>query len=427
MESTNHQSWPQAAQVRFIQRRIAKAWRSFYCRKQRKQGRVLVRVAWPSALSGGTPEVVGSFTLPPWQQRLPMKYSLRHKEYFLEVWMTVTDLFQVILRDTEYIYPPGFQKSLYHTENRQPCLLPVSSDLQYRCMLQFHARITRRTPSLIFAAAASVIPRQGKLLEDAHFLEGNMLGIADGVGGWRGLGVDSGKFATELIQACRRQSLQSWSLVHTPLSDASTSSLLPVAETALQSVDFCGSCTLLLCSLHCETLEVLNLGDSKAVLVRFIADRPTIIMRTTSMQHTFNTPFQVSKPLSRSQQMHLLRNCPHDKVKSLSKTLAHLINDGFNHADVYHTRVRAGDLLLVGSDGLWDNLYESEVVEMLRPGVSCEHFARLLTRKAYERSVSQVRTPFEDEAVATYGESAWKGGKQDDITVVAAWIRDLTR
>lgn len=344
--------------------------------------------------------------------------------------MTVTDLFQVVCGD-EYLYPPSFQKSLYHTMAGQACLLPVGSDQHYRCMLQFHARKTRQTSSFTFAAAASLIPRQGKLLEDAHFLEGCMLGVADGVGGWRGLGVDSGKFAAELIHACKRQSLTSWSLVHTPLpspeDDTATpySYLLPVAENALNSVESSGSCTLLLCALHSGKLEILNIGDSKALLVRFIDNRPNIMMRTVAMQHTFNTPFQVSKPFSVAQQAALLEACPPEQAKALSKTLGHLINDGFDHAHIYTVNVRANDLLLVGSDGLWDNLYEWEILRLLHSEVSCELLARVLTRKAYERSLSQEKTPFEDEAVTTFGQCAWRGGKQDDITVVVAWIKEL--
>ena len=423
-------SWPVDAQVGFMQRRIAKVWRLFWARKQRNRGKILVRVELPAIQPGRIPAVLGSFTAVPWEQRLLMAYSLRYRVYFLEIWMAVTDLFQVV-RGADYVFPEIFQKSLYHTVSGHPCLLPIRSDEHYRCMLRFHARKTRTTPLLSFAAAASLIPRQGKLLEDAHFLEGNLLGVADGVGGWRGLGIDSGKFAAELIQACQRQSLDSWSLVHTPLDsceeDTGTpySCLLPIAERALSTVEACGSCTLLLCAIHSGLLEILNLGDSRALLVRFSGNRPSVVARTSPMQHTFNTPFQVSRSLSRPQLESLMQSCPPEQAKALFKTLSHIINDGFDQAHIYMVRVQAGDLLLVGSDGLWDNLYEWEVLELLSPGASCEQLARMLTRRAYERSVRAAKTPFEDEAVATFGQCAWKGGKQDDITVIAAWIREI--
>lgn len=430
MEPTS--SWhfqPAEARVRAMQRKIARAWRLFHSRKQRSRGRILVRVEWLPAKAGVPPAVLGSFSAVPWRQPIPMAYSLRYREFFVEVWMAVTDLFQVI-RGDEYLGPGKFQQSLYHSVAGHACFLPIYNDHHYRCMLRYHARKTRKAPLLTFAAAASLIPRQGKLLEDAHFLEGNMLGVADGVGGWRGLGVDSGKFAAELIHACQVQALDTWSLVHTPLNSeedlaAPYSYLLPVAERALQSVEACGSCTVLLCAIHSGLLEILNLGDSKALLVRFTEGKPSVVMHTSTMQHTFNTPFQVCKSLPVSQQESLLRSCPPEKAKGLAKTLSHLINDSFNQAHIYTVRARAGDLLLVGSDGLWDNLYEREVLETLSVGASCEHLARILTRKAYQRSVSPAKTPFEDEAVATYGQCAWKGGKQDDITVIAAWIREL--
>lgn len=44
--------------------------------------------------------------------------------------------------------------------------------------------------------------KQGRC-EDAYFITSNALGIADGVGGWAQLGIDSGVFARALMTSCR--------------------------------------------------------------------------------------------------------------------------------------------------------------------------------------------------------------------------------
>ena len=409
-----------AAQVSPTQRSIARAWRLHFARLQHSQGRTLIRVIYPSQLSAKSPVVVGTFTSPAWSQKVPMSYSIRAKSYIREIWMCAKDRFQVV--DTaRAVLLPDFLQSPYHRGNGEVCMLPARSSFQLRAFLHFCAQKTSRSPVLCFQAAASVFAKAGKRLEDAHFLDTGMLGVADGVGGWRALGVDSGLFAGQLMQECQKQTLWSWP----GPSKAADSDLKPVAEEALSRTEACGSATLLLAALHMDMLELLNLGDSRAVLIRFHANKPEIVLATTSMQHSFNTPFQLSKPLTPASKAALLQRSSPEKAKDLTRAFLSrkLINDHVKKAEVYKVRVRPGDLLVLGSDGLWDNLFEQEVLGCVAEGCVAGEIARRLAKAAYTKSVGRGKTPFELEAAVAYGPCAWRGGKEDDITVIAAWIR----
>lgn len=423
MDATSNIVFPEA-QVSLTQRSIARAWRLHYASIQRSQGRVLVRVIYPSQLMAKSPVLIGTFTSAEWRQIVPMSYSIRERCYVKELWMSAADLFQVYSH-SQSVPLSDFLHSQYHQVNGEICLLPAQTSFQYRSFLSFFARKRRRSQLFRFQAAASVMPKSGKLLEDAHFLDAAMVGVADGVGGWRALGVDSGLFAAELMQECKKQTLSSWSLALSPPIGVG-SYLIPVAEEALKGVNACGSATLLLCALHTGLLEVLNLGDSRAILVRFHENTPEIVLSTRPMQHSFNTPYQLCKPLTSH---HKTSQFPHYSPEITKHLAANLrirkvISDPVSVANVYRLNVEVGDLLIVGSDGLWDNLFDHETLTYIGVNGSAEEIARKLTKAAFVKSVGKEKTPFEVETHLAYGPSVWKGGKEDDITVIAAWIRE---
>lgn len=375
------------------------------------------------------PVLVGTWTPTPWQQAVPMSYSIKAKGYSKEVWMSAEDMFQ-IFDCSHYLQLSDFLSSRYHWRNGEACFLSAHTQYQYRSLLLFHAQKTRRQPPLYFQAACSVFPKAGKRLEDAHFLDSYMLGVADGVGGWRSLGIDSGQFALELMQECKAQSLSSGSLALRPTlredhTDGSESYLVTVAREAVQRTKACGSSTMLICALNTGHLDLLNLGDSRAMVIRLHDSIPEVLLVTSCMQHSFNTPYQVSKPLSASARQDLLRSCSTEHVKALTKALNYnrLIRDDVEKGDLYSVEVKDGDLLIVGTDGLWDNLFEEEVLACVCKSHSAEEIARKLAKAAHTKSRSKDKTPFEVEAVLAHGSSAWLGGKEDDITVLTAWIR----
>lgn len=86
------------------------------------------------------------------------------------------------------------------------------------------------------------------------------------------------------------------------------------------------------------------------------------------------------------------------------------------------------DIIVVGSDGLFDNLYDIKIIELLRPFLRDRDdildptlVAELIAKEAEKFSYNQSYvSPFAKGAREHFFDYA--GGKPDDITVVVAQI-----
>lgn len=92
---------------------------------------------------------------------------------------------------------------------------------------------------------------------------------------------------------------------------------------------------------------------------------------------------------------------------------------------VFNVPVLAGDVIIAGTDGLFDNLYNNEVtavvVHAVRAGLVPQVTAQKIAALARQRAQDCDRqTPFSTAAQdAGY---RYYGGKLDDITVVVSYI-----
>ena len=97
-------------------------------------------------------------------------------------------------------------------------------------------------------------------------------------------------------------------------------------------------------------------------------------------------------------------------------------------------KVKHGDVIILGSDGLWDNLHRATIVEMIKPFVKStdenKHgmiedvslVAEMLAKEAERYSYLQsYMSPFAESARA-HGYEYAMGGKPDDITVIVAQV-----
>ena len=86
------------------------------------------------------------------------------------------------------------------------------------------------------------------------------------------------------------------------------------------------------------------------------------------------------------------------------------------------------DIIVLGSDGLWDNLYDMKIIELIRPFirdadviVDPELVAEVIASEAEKYSLNQgYLSPFAKGAREFYHD--YMGGKPDDITVIVAQI-----
>jgi hypothetical protein len=93
---------------------------------------------------------------------------------------------------------------------------------------------------------------------------------------------------------------------------------------------------------------------------------------------------------------------------------------------VARLKLRVGDLIVMGSDGLFDNLYTDDIVNLVNEGGTVDAIAQRLSKTTSDRAAqSNYLSPF-----ATYIRSLgkfpeWVGGKLDDITTVVAKVSSM--
>jgi len=92
---------------------------------------------------------------------------------------------------------------------------------------------------------------------------------------------------------------------------------------------------------------------------------------------------------------------------------------------VFTIDVQSGDVIVAGTDGVYDNLYNEEitgvVVSSVRAGLDPKGTAQKIAELARQRAVDKKRqSPF-----ATAAQEAgyrYYGGKLDDITAVVSYV-----
>lgn len=92
---------------------------------------------------------------------------------------------------------------------------------------------------------------------------------------------------------------------------------------------------------------------------------------------------------------------------------------------VFTIAVAPGDVIIAGTDGLFDNLYNNEitavVVHAVRAGLGPQVTAQKIAALARQRAQDKDRqTPF--STAAQDAGFRYYGGKLDDITVVVSYI-----
>ncbi|GFY93969.1 protein phosphatase 2C family protein [Actinidia rufa] len=96
---------------------------------------------------------------------------------------------------------------------------------------------------------------------------------------------------------------------------------------------------------------------------------------------------------------------------------------------VFTIPVVPGDVIVAGTDGLFDNLFDNEITEVviheMKTGLSPQVVAQKIAALARYRALDRMRqTPF--SAAAQDAGFRYYGGKLDDATVVVSYITSST-
>ncbi|XP_061655448.1 protein phosphatase PTC7 homolog isoform X1 [Phyllopteryx taeniolatus] len=279
--------------------------------------------------------------------------------------------------------------------------------------------------------------------DDACFIARNksadVLGVADGVGGWRDYGVDPSQFSATLMRTCERlvkegrftpsnpvgiltsgyyELLQNkvpllggtapnW-LAHPP-----NSSEVPGSNPAF----LCGVCMFAPClrsSTACivvldrrsHQLHACNLGDSGFLVVR----GGEVVHRSDEQQHYFNTPFQLSIAPPGAEGV--------------------VLSDSPEAADSSSFDVQLGDIILTATDGLFDNMPDYMILHELKKLKTTNYDSILQTAQSIAKQAHNLA--YDPNYMSPFAQFACdnglnvRGGKPDDITVLLSIVAEYT-
>ncbi|RCH80322.1 Protein phosphatase PTC7, partial [Rhizopus stolonifer] len=248
--------------------------------------------------------------------------------------------------------------------------------------------------------------------EDAFFQtttsEGLAIGVADGVGGWSTVGVDPALFSWTLMNNAAMVAESQKAVDAHQILDGAFHTLRKSGKVAA------GSSTACILSLSKTTGEMTscNLGDSAFVLVR---DRK-IVYESPSQQHYFNCPYQLT--------------VVPDSYPNRDQFVTDLPKDG----DRKTFYLKKGDLILLATDGYFDNMYPEETLDIIDKGMESiedkdpesvklviQGLAKTLTEKARRLSLDPKRLSPWAKAARANG-SNYRGGKVDDITCIVTLV-----
>lgn len=244
----------------------------------------------------------------------------------------------------------------------------------------------------------------------------------DGVGGWASIGVDAGLYSKELAR-----------LTAEYVSAEGPNNVVDALKYATEKNHAIGSSTACVVGLDADRLVGVNLGDSGLIVIR----QGAIVYRTTEQQHYFNCPYQIGT----------------DSLDSV---------DAGRPVDV---KLQHGDCIIMGTDGLWDNVFPSSIVHVVvtaqqerTDNATIESPAKSDTNRIHSSSSSDRLSQTTDCSMTNEAEEAqliaqelaecalkvakddrgsspfavnaqnaghlFLGGKIDDITIVTALVVD---
>lgn len=232
-----------------------------------------------------------------------------------------------------------------------------------------------------------VLPDPKKILwggEDAVFIKGKTFGVFDGVSGASkldGLPLYSKTLAEEMKKSIGEEPLEIKDMI---------AQLERAVEVANQKAT--GASTAIVGSIADDGfLRVLNVGDSTCVVIR----DGRVVSRSQEINHFYECPYQFSE---------ISPDKPRDGRKM-------------------NYQLKKGDLIVMGSDGIFDNLPNEEIVSVAASSPkNPSAIAKSISDRARKVSLDDtVETPFSKMALRNknpdYPDGL--GGKVDDISCVA--------
>ena len=205
---------------------------------------------------------------------------------------------------------------------------------------------------------------------------------------------------------------------------------LDYAEICCKEESLTGSCTscVTLFDIHSGSYEVLNLGDSGVAIFRKVGDKRKMIYKSEFTLHGFNFPHQIGN----------IGDPKLGKMKS----------DTSKDAILQTIQIEDGDIAVMATDGLWDNVFDSEIESILSGDdiAQVDHAAEknsIATEETHNEAKKHLddvvreiallsiqkaanpksKTPWSVSVVEHYKEPKYTGGKPDDLTFLVTYFK----
>ncbi|OEH75211.1 serine threonine specific protein phosphatase [Cyclospora cayetanensis] len=219
------------------------------------------------------------------------------------------------------------------------------------------------------------------------------VGVADGVGEWDSFDLDPRLFAEELMKGCCDAAVA---------KDVEGETLdvraLDVLRRGYSNTRSFGSATALVVRHEGgDKIGIANLGDSAVIVLRRqLWYQMTCVFRSREQQHQFNCPFQLSR-LPQPSEYDQLRENGKDALLHLLQNAAIIPQDTPETASLCCVTVMEGDLLILGTDGVFDNLFDYEICAITNLTLS-PFEAHLLGNEALATSATAIATAIGEAA-----------------------------
>ncbi|XP_058075473.1 probable protein phosphatase 2C 1 isoform X7 [Magnolia sinica] len=149
------------------------------------------------------------------------------------------------------------------------------------------------------------------------------------------------------------------------------------------------------------TLKIANVGDCGLRVLR----KGQVVFSTSPQEHSFDCPYQLS---------------------------SEVVGQTYQDAMVCSVQLMEGDTIVMGSDGLFDNVFDNEIVSTISRFRDASEGAKALAELASNHSKDiNFDSPYSLEARSRgFDVPLWKkvvgmkltGGKLDDITVIVGHV-----
>jgi serine/threonine protein phosphatase PrpC len=263
---------------------------------------------------------------------------------------------------------------------------------------------------------------------DRYFIDESeqMFGLADGVGEWQTFGLDAGLFPSELMESARQSVLSRILELEEMRPEERIQALVHCLHQANQSTRSFGSSTAMLALIKDNSLHIIYIGDSSFIVLRKRENTMSMntVYRSMEQQHSFNCPFQLANLPKPEDYPGLLERGMTSLVAILKKSNPSN-QDSALDARTEVLQLHLDDIIIAGSDGLFDNLYDSDITRIVQSRVECgysaQQLAQVLSQELASKAVEKGWDPMYRSPFAKTAQRAGKrfnGGKLDDTTVV---------